>query len=236
MPEQLSAQAREQTADQIAVELRARITAGSYPPGTPLRDGALAVEFAVSRNSLREALRVLRYDGLVCHQMHKGVVVRTLTPADVRDIYTARRTIELRAVQESGLADDDRFVEVERAVNEAETAVRLGAWDQVGTASLRFHQTLVALLGSVSLDAFFAGVLARLRLAFAVMADEGTFQAPWVPRDREIWQSLSTGRRADAEQRLRIYLDDSERTVLDVLRAARAAPGYGGPEPARRGE
>lgn len=225
MSEASSTAAAGQTADQVALALRTRITAGLYLPGTPLRDAALAEEFDVSRNTLREALRVLRYDGLVHHQMHKGVVVRTLTPADVRDLYAARRATEVRAVQESSVADEDKLAHLEKTVLEAEHAVRHELWNEVGTASLAFHQALVALLGSPSLDAFFAGVLARLRLAFAVMADEGRFQAPWIPRDRQVWESLAAGRRGDAERYLRVYLDDSERIVLDVLRAQYAGHG-----------
>ena len=59
-----------------------------------------------------------------------------------------------------------------------------GDEDKVGTASLRFHQALVALLGSHRIDAFFRVTIAQLRLAFAVMTDEAEFQAPWVARDR----------------------------------------------------
>lgn len=227
-----SSPAAGQTADQIAVELRTRITAGRYPPGTPLRDAALAEEFEVSRNTMREALRALRYDGLVHHQMHKGATVCTLTPADLRDIYAVRRTVEIRAVQESSVAGEPQLANIGKAVVDAERSVRLEAWSEVGTASLAFHQALVASLGSPSLDVFFAGVVARLRLAFAVMEDEGQFQAPWVPRDRQVWESIAAGRRTEAEQLLRIYLDDSERTVLDVLRAQHA--GHRAATPAAR--
>lgn len=209
-----------QAVDRIAAALRQRIIAGELPPGTPLRDGAFAGEFGVSRNTMREALRLLRHDGLLEHRVHRGATVRSLTPDDVRDIYAARRCIELRAVQESAVADEAALAEIASAVQEAERALRSGEWSMVGTASLAFHQAVVALLSSPSLDSFFAGIVARLRLAFAVMADEAAFQRPWVPRDREIWEGIRSGRRTDAEGLLRIYLDDSERMVLDVVRGS----------------
>lgn len=214
-----------QAADQIAIALRLRITTGELPPGTALRDAALARAFGVSRNTIREALRALRYDGLVDHQVNRGAVVRTLTPADVRDIYAARRALELSAIQDSGVAAEAALTDVGHAVQQAEQAVATRTWKDVGTASLGFHQALVALLASPSLNAFFSGVVARLRLAFAVMEDEASFQSPWVPRDRQIWELLSAGRRADAAVHLGIYLDDSERTVLDVVRGAAHQPG-----------
>ncbi len=216
-----------QAADQIAVALRRRITAGELPPGTALRDAALAQVFGASRNTIREALRALRYDGLVDHQVNRGAVVRTLTPADVRDIYAARRALELSAIQDSGVAVESALADVGRAVERAEQAVAARTWQDVGTASLGFHHALVALLASPSLNAFFAGVVARLRLAFAVMDDEASFQSPWVPRDRQIWELLSAGRREDAAAHLGIYLNDSERMVLDVVRGAAHRPAAG---------
>lgn len=220
----LNGHAPGQAADEVAIELRRRITAGQLSPGTALRDAGLAQEFDVSRNTMREALRMLRYEGVVDHQVNRGAVVRTLTPADVRDIYSARRAIELRSVQESSMADEQALADVGRAVERAEQAVTIHAWKDVGTASLGFHQALVTLLASPSLDAFFASVVARLRLAFAVMEDEESFQPPWVPRDRQIWEMVRDGRRQDAEAHLRAYLDDSQRVVLDVVRGSAHKP------------
>ncbi|MCX5235968.1 GntR family transcriptional regulator [Streptomyces prunicolor] len=200
--------------------LRERIVEGELPPGTPLRDVALSAELGVSRNTLREALRTLHDEGLVVQQLHKGTAVKTLAAEDVTDIYLARRTLELSAVDASPLAPEPLLDAIEAKVAAAELAVDAEAWDKVGTASLRFHQSLVALLGSARLDGFFRVTIAQLRLAFAVMADQGAFQAPWVARDREICDLIRGGRRMDATAALRLYLDESERMVLDAVRAS----------------
>jgi len=200
--------------------LRERIVEGELPPGTPLRDVALSAELEVSRNTLREALRTLHDEGLVVQQLHKGTAVKTLSAEDVTDIYLARRTLELSAVDASPLAPEPLLDAMEAKVAAAELAVDAEAWDKVGTASLRFHQSLVALLGSARLDGFFRVTIAQLRLAFAVMADQGAFQTPWVARDREICDLIRGGRRTAAGAALRVYLDDSERTVLDAVRAS----------------
>lgn len=201
--------------------LRERIVEGELPPGTPLRDIALSAELGVSRNTLRQALRTLHEEGLVTQQLHKGTTVRILSTADVKDIYVARRALELTAVDESPLAPEPLIDALEAKVSEAERAVLAQEWHKVGTASLRFHQALVALLGSARLDGFFRVTIAQLRLAFAVMADEAEFQAPWVEYDREICDLIRGGRRQEAKAALRLYLDDSERKVLDAVRATR---------------
>lgn len=208
------------TGERIAAVLRDDITEGRLRSGTPLRDAALSAELGVARHTLRGALRLLEYEGLVEYQMHKGAVVKTLTPGDVHEIYRVRRTLELSAIEQSALAPQPLLDELHERVLAAEAAVAGRDWGRVGTASLRFHQAVVALLGSASIDRFFRGTLAQLRLAFAVMQDEARWQTPWVPRDREICDLVRGGRRDTAAAAVRQYLDESERAVLDVVRAA----------------
>lgn len=212
------------TAERVATALRDRIVEGTLPSGTPLRETALAAELAVSRNTLREGLRLLAAQGLINQQLYRGAVVETLTTQRVRSLYAARRAIELHAVDESARASDDGFAAMEAAVAAAEEAVAGRRWQEVGTSSLRFHQALVALLGSDVLDEFFAQVVAQLRLAFGAARDEAGFQAPWVERDRRLADLLRTGRRADARQGMSHYLDDSEKAVLDVVRTGERPP------------
>lgn len=208
------------SAVRVASELRDRIIAGDLPPGEPLREVAAAGELGVARTTLREAFRLLAADGLVEVVFNRGAVVKTLTAADVRDIYIARRTLEVKAAEESVLADQaalDALVDAIEAVRQAESA---GAWREVGTASLGFHEAIVALLGSSLLDEFFRNLVARLRLAFGNAGDDEAFHRPWLPRDVEICALLRSGRRAEAAAELQAYLDGSERAVLDRMRMA----------------
>lgn len=207
--------------ERAAAILRERIIEGRMPPGTPLRDVALSAELGVARHTLRMALRLLEYEGLLVYRMHKGAVVKTLAAEDVHEIYRVRRIVELDAIEHSALAAPTRLAELDTAVRTAERAVADKAWNQVGTASLRFHQALVALLDSSTMDRLFRGVLAQLRLAFATMQDEAAWQTPWIPRDREVCDLILGGSRAAARALTAQYLDDSEKGVLDVVRAHR---------------
>lgn len=206
-------------AERAAAILRERILDGHLPPGSPLRDVALAAELGMSRNSLREGLRLLSAEGLVVHQKHKGAMVRTLSTVDIRDIYRVRRALELGAIEESATADPSMLRALEQAVRAEEQALTDGQ-RVVGTAGLRFHQALVALLGSEQIDRFFRTILAQLRLAFFAMPDEVDSHRPWIPQDREICELVLSGRREQAKSAVRRYLDESELMLLDAVHAA----------------
>ena len=92
---------RRSTASLVSETLRDSIIRGELPPGTPLREHALAETLDVSRNTVREALRLLSHEGLVDYHVHRGVAVRKLSAADVRDLFLTREALEVMAVRYS---------------------------------------------------------------------------------------------------------------------------------------
>lgn len=80
-------------ANKLAAELSERIIDGRYPPGTSLREVPLAEEFAVSRSSVREALRILERDGVAKIEPHRGASVTRLTTDELIEIYQVRRVL-----------------------------------------------------------------------------------------------------------------------------------------------
>src|SRR5690606_8583734 len=78
------------TAEAIYEELRDRICLLDLPPGAPLREQALAEEFGVSRTPVREALTMLRVDGLVVRRQGGGTSVSTVDLKRMRVVYSLR--------------------------------------------------------------------------------------------------------------------------------------------------
>lgn len=206
------------SAQRVADALRGRITHGDLLPGTPLREVALATGMGVARTTVREAFRLLASDGLLDFAPYRGAVVRTLTVAQVRDIYVTRRILEVHAARESVMAEEADLEALGAPLDRSRTAIDAGDWAEVGTNSLEFHRSIVGLLRSPMIDTFYRNVIAQLRLAFAHAGDNESFQRPWVEWDRKILVLLRSGRREEAAEELREHLDRSERAVLDHMR------------------
>src|SRR5438876_1205630 len=64
---------RVSVADQVASILRQRILKGELRPGMPLQEVPLAASLGVSRNTMREATRILSLEGLLTRSIHRGV-------------------------------------------------------------------------------------------------------------------------------------------------------------------
>jgi DNA-binding GntR family transcriptional regulator len=206
---------RTSTAERVADILRSRIAEGYFPPGTRLSEDNIGGALGVSRNTLREAFRLLTHERLLVHELNRGVFVRVLTVEDVEDIYRVRRLVECAVVR--GLGDPPYAVDgLAAAVEEGMASAREGDWKGVSTANIHFHRALVALAGSDRTDEVMRSVFAELRLAFHVVDDPRRLHEPYLARNRHLLGTLRAGERDQAEQLLATYLDDSREGLVDV--------------------
>jgi DNA-binding GntR family transcriptional regulator len=204
------------TADRVTELLRTHIMEGLFPPGTRLSEEVIGQALGVSRNTLREAFRLLCHERLAVHQMNRGIFVPVLTRADVTDIYVLRRLVEGGAARLAGAASMTARLAVRTAVDAAESAAAAGRWFEVRTADLHFHQAVAALANSPRVDELMRRALAELRLIFHAMADPEQFHAPYLQRNRIIAEAIMLGQGEAAEQELMAYLADAEHQILDA--------------------
>lgn len=207
------------TADRVTELLRTHIMEGLFPPGTRLSEEVIGQALGVSRNTLREAFRLLCHERLAVHQMNRGIFVPVLTREDVTDIYALRRLIEGSAARMAATSTMTARLAVRTAVDAAESAAAAGRWFEVRTADLHFHQAIAALAASPRVDELMRRALAELRLIFHAMADPEQFHAPYVGRNRTIAESIMLGHGEAAERELLGYLAEAEHQILSVYGA-----------------
>ncbi|MFI6735497.1 GntR family transcriptional regulator [Nonomuraea sp. NPDC050451] len=205
---------RSSTAERVADILRDRISEGFFRPGQRLSEESISEGLGVSRNTLREAFRLLGHERLLDHQLNRGVFVRLPSAEDVADLYRVRRVLEGAAVRR-GPAPEALAV-IKEAVLDAERAAEQDDWQGVGTANIRFHQALVSLNESPRIDEAMRQLLAELRLVFHVMENPRAFHEPFVDRNRTLLGLLESGHSEKAAAYLDDYLDHAERLLIEA--------------------
>lgn len=170
-PSALAAQERVRApkiAELVAKELRGQIIRGELQAGQALPgEIALMAHFNISRQTLREALRVLESESLltITRGVNGGPRVRAPDPdiaaryfglilqyqgASLADLFDARQLIEPPAARFVTLRNRAKAPKVLRAIIEEEEA--LLADDKAFThATIRFHETLVELADNKTL-------------------------------------------------------------------------------------
>jgi DNA-binding GntR family transcriptional regulator len=205
-------------AERAADVIRENVFEGRFAPGTPLPEAALSAALQISRNTVREAFRTLTAEHLLTHEPHKGVMVRELTPEDVRDIYKLRRMFELSAFDLAIETQQQLDVnQIAKTVAEAEVLASDGLWLDVGTRNLRFHEVIVGIHRSARITEVFRRLMTELRLGFLAVTDPAAFHGSFLARNLAIHEAMVKGRLRDAQAELAAYLDDAEGLVVKAI-------------------
>lgn len=209
---------RASTVELLAAALRERIIKGVYLPGERLAEEAIVKSLKVSRNSLREAFRLLTHERLLVHELNRGVFVRKLTVEDVIDLYRVRKIVQCSAVRRLA-ARPPKADDMAEAVHAGDLAMKSEDWRALGTANMMFHQAIAGIAGSPRIDELMRNLLAEMRLVFHTMADPQRFHEPYLERNKEILAAVDAGDGPRAERLMLTYLDDSEDQIVAAYQA-----------------
>lgn len=87
--------------EQVYEGIKTMIINGQLPQGARVQESDLAELFQVSRTPVREALNMLKDDGLLDSGSGKGLFVKVLTSPKVKDIFQVRSLLEQFALGET---------------------------------------------------------------------------------------------------------------------------------------
>ncbi|MEU0877567.1 GntR family transcriptional regulator [Lentzea sp. NPDC005914] len=210
---------RASTAQKVADMLRERVLDGELAPGLRLSEEAIGGALGVSRNTLREAFRLLTRDRLLVHEHSRGVFVRRPTGDDVRDLYAARRVIECGALRLWNDVTEAQREAVRTPVRQAVARAEKNDWTKAGQANIQFHRRIVGLVGSTRLSDESDRLFAELMLAFRVAQEINDFYQTYVPWNRRIVELLNNGEVLEAVSQLGDYFDAAEEDLVGRLDA-----------------
>jgi DNA-binding GntR family transcriptional regulator len=222
--------------EEVAARLRALIYRGALAPGAWLDERALARRFGISRTPLREALKVLRAEGLVRLTPRRGsFVAGELTAEDLDALFPVVALLEGRCAYEaaSKATDEDlRRLEAIHARLERLAAAR--DVDAYFAENSAFHEAVA----EVAANPWLARSLGELRRFLKLLRGRqlrvpGRLAAS-LAEHRRLVRAL---RRRDAPRAERVMRDHllSQREALATLERGAPAPRRrGAPRPGRR--
>lgn len=215
MSEPALADHRATITQRLAARLGELILAGTFAPGSALREGELAARYEVSRHVIREVLRTLAADGLVDYASFRGARVPVLTVQDARDIYRARAMAECGPHAMSAAVDRKA---VARIHSDFSAAVKARDWRRAFDLDVAFHAVIVAGAGSPRAATWLAGLLRDLRLAHLTAPEFNAraFEAS-VVQHAEIVDALTAGDAEAARAAMRRHLDDAEQLLIEGM-------------------
>lgn len=208
----------ETTVDRVLAELRRALFDGELPPGTPLREIALAESLGVSRSTVREALGMLVAEGLAVRIPNRGTAVRTTDPTAIRDVSRARTVLEVAGIRSWNAATEEQRAAVGAALSGfAELARGNPTNAELNQAHLAIHRSFVGLTGSERLVAAADALSAEIRLALASVDRTRRNAREQLHSHSELVGMLDSGDIEAAAGELGQHLVHAEESMLGAL-------------------
>lgn len=205
-------------ADQVAAVVRQQILTGELRPGTLLQELQLSSSLGVSRNTMREAVRILCLEGLLLRNLHRGLAVAQLSLQDLQEIYQIRRMLELTAVKAAVKPDPVMLGELKTAIEAYENAIQEGDFVRAVSSDLHFHSLLIRFLRNKRLEAFYQKAIGELRMGMVLVDRTHDNPGGLVSGHRKLFQLLKNGKLEHCAAFLTKHLDDSEARLTGVMR------------------
>jgi DNA-binding GntR family transcriptional regulator len=206
---------------QVEHVIRQAIMSGRFAPGARLIERELCETLGVSRTSVREALRRLEAEKLVCSVPHKGPTVAVISKQEASELYAIRGLLEGFAAREfARLADAAaiaRFGEMAKALR-----VQALEGDQAGVlrAKTDLYDVLLDNCGNGLVKEILTSLYSRVNLlrATSLMHPD---RLPSSLREIDRLYKALKARDADAAEAVaRLHVANAEKAAMRMLDGA----------------
>jgi DNA-binding GntR family transcriptional regulator len=150
-------------------KIHAAIAERRLLPGARLVEDQMGEVFGVSRTRIRSVLHALARDKVVTLQRNRGAVVAYPSVQEAKDVFAARRVIEVALAHEVVRAvNDDTLKRLKEHIKKEERAERSHDRAYELKASHEFHTLLAQIVGNPVIVGFLTELMARSALITAL--------------------------------------------------------------------
>lgn len=223
----------------IAFEkIRDMIVSGELAPGERLIEESLGRQLGMSRNPVRESLKLLERERFVTIHSHRGAVVSRLGRREALDVFEIREILDAFAARKAAVnARAEDLNRLREILGRGRRAIARGELAKLGALNNRFHATVYAMAGNAELRVMLEQLRLKVEWIFAgYSAQRGA--ASWYEHE-QLLEAIEAGDAELAGRRSTEHVAASKLAYLERLDrseprdAAPAAEGAGGPEPRR---
>ncbi len=203
------------SAEHIADCLEADIVAGHYPPGTELKQGALADRFQISRIPVRDALQLLASRGLIDLIPNRRAQVISLTPAEIREVYDLRILLECDCLKHAiGTMTVEDMSAISIAFEHSSIDAQTPKWSDGDWA---FHQALYTPAGKPRQIRMIKDLRRHCRIHIAGYGDLPDRTSEWLKDHQMIVEACKARDPEKAAGTLERHIDAAAEMLLDAI-------------------
>lgn len=213
--------------------LRGSIRSGELLPGQRVAEADLAKAMGLSRTPVREALSRLDGDGLVLSR-GRGVQLRVLTSAEMREVLECRAALEGYAVaaaarlQLAGELRPAQLARVEGLMTACDLSTRTDGPGEGALANRSFHLAVAALAANTLLDAQLSRMWDQILVATRAGLELPARAADVHREHEDIVNAIRGGHPDRARTAVERHIGATTQLALPDVAASSSAVAFGG--------
>ncbi|SDM85897.1 GntR family transcriptional regulator [Polaromonas sp. JS666] len=207
--------------DQVYRNLLDAISEGSLAPGARITQEEIAVQLAVSRQPVLQALRLLKKDGFVLDAPGRGVLVAPLDVASLVQIYQVRSALDALAAR---LAAQAHARLDPQLISQGREAARGSDVKAMMAADARFHAAIYGASGNPLIAQSAQLHWHHIRRAMGAVLQVSTMRESIWDEHEAIAQAIADGDADKAEALIREHGEEAGHNLARLLSSALAQP------------
>lgn len=191
-------------------------------PGSSVTDGQVASELGMSRTPVREAFRLLEYEGFLRSRARRGWQVYCLSLKDIQEIFDIKETLESMLARKAAECEDEqKRGQLKRIMGRMKKSAMTNDHEAWRIADIELHEVLLAMSGNGRASRIIRDLNDQwYRVRLGLMATQGRLERS--NREHEtVMEKILAGDGHSAERHMRGHLhnlrEELERLLLHVI-------------------
>ena len=199
---------RETLGELVAEQLRRSIWNREIEFGERLIESELSEKFDVSRNTIRDALKILEHEEMIIIKPRKGTYVSQFSKQDWQEIIELRSIVESFAfVRALPSLDEMHFTHLRNILDRMEGITESGNWNDLFDLDMAFHSYVVKLSGNSRIIKLYDSIQVQIRTFLLYLDKYYSNRQSFYEEQKDLFDALLTKDPEVVDKKIRTHIE-----------------------------
>lgn len=200
--------AKESLGKFVAEQLRQSIWNREIAFGERLIESDLSEKFDVSRNTIRDALKILEYEEMIIIQPRKGTYVSQFSKTDWQEIVELRSLVESFAfMRASSFLNDEHLSNLEKLLNDMKKVTENQNWNELFDLDMKFHSYVVELSDNSRIIKLYKSIQVQIRTFLLYLDNYYSSYHSFYVEQKDLFDALVTKNPEIVDKKIRAHIE-----------------------------
>lgn len=206
---------QESLGELVANQLRQSIWNKELEFGERLIESNLSEKYGVSRNTIRDAFKILEFEEMVVIQPRKGTYVSQFSNKDWRETIELRTIVEAYAfVKALPYLNDNHFNDLKGILDNMKIHADNKNWAKLFDLDMEFHSYVVNLSGNSRVIKIYESIQLQIRTFLVNLDKYYTSHTSFYNEQKQLFQTLLTKDPQAIDKEIRTHIEYVEGQLL----------------------